>query len=120
MSIADDLLISVMRVLPKKALSRQMGQLAQLQVPKPVLLQLLRAYVRHYGVDVDEADRPLEDYASFDDFFTRTLKPGARPVDPDPEAVVSPCDGTMLSAGDISDKHLLQAKGRRYSLAAFL
>jgi phosphatidylserine decarboxylase len=120
MSIADDLLISVMRILPKKSLSRLMGRLARLKPPRPLLRRALALYVDHYGVDVSEAERPIGEYESFDDFFTRRLKPGARPIDEDPDSVLSPCDGTVLSAGDIAHKHILQAKGKRYSLGSFL
>jgi phosphatidylserine decarboxylase len=48
------------------------------------------------GVDVSEAERPLESYGSLDDFFTRRLRPGARPIDADPGHLVAPCDGRLL------------------------
>src|SRR5262249_29176116 len=97
-----------------------MGRLARLRPPRPLLRRALDLYVGHYGVDVSEAERPLGEYESFDDFFTRKLKPGARPIDEDPDAVLSPGGGMVLSAGDISHKHILQAKGKRYSLGSFL
>jgi phosphatidylserine decarboxylase len=120
MSIADDLMIAAMRVLPKNGLSRAMGALARLRLPRPLLGAVLRAYVRHFGVDLADADRPLESYETMDDFFTRGLRPGARPLPDDPEAVLSPCDGEVISAGEFGGKHLVQAKGKRYSLARFL
>jgi phosphatidylserine decarboxylase len=55
-------------------------------------------FIASVGVNVDEAERPPEDYGSFDDFFTRRLKPGARPIDPDPARLVSPADARLLVA----------------------
>jgi phosphatidylserine decarboxylase len=120
MSLRDDLLIALMRVLPKNDLSRLMGRIARVRLPKPILRRVLEAYARHFGVDLEEAERPLEEYESLDDFFTRGLKPGARPLPDDPEAVLSPSDGVVLSAGDLSGRYLPQVKGRRYSVARFL
>jgi len=53
-------------------------------------------FIRSLGIDPTEADRPLEDYRSLDDFFTRRLKPEARPIDRDPAHLVSPADGRVL------------------------
>ena len=54
------------------------------------------------------------------DFFTRALKPGARPIDPAPDAIVSPVDGTLSQRGGIHDGKILQAKGQNYTLAELL
>jgi phosphatidylserine decarboxylase len=59
-------------------------------------------------------------YDSFNEFFTRALRPGTRPVDADPRAIVSPVDGTVSEAGPLSDDRLLQAKGHHYTLRALL
>ena len=68
-----------------------------------------------------EAERPnLDDYHSFNDFFTRGLKPDARPPDADPRALLCPADGTISQAGRIHDDRLLQAKGNSYSLRGLL
>ncbi|MEM6287791.1 MAG: archaetidylserine decarboxylase [Bacteroidota bacterium] len=78
---------------------------------------LIRAFARAYGVDLSESDRPdAADYRSFNDFFTRSLVPGARPIAP--EAVVSPADGAVSQVGTIADGHLIQAKGVRYAFGA--
>jgi len=82
---------------------------------------LIRIFVRLYAVDTSEMDRPLPcEYPSFNDFFTRSLKDGARPVDPDPTAICSPADGTVQQVGRIQQGQLLQAKGINYSLARLL
>jgi phosphatidylserine decarboxylase len=61
-----------------------------------------------------------EDYATFNDFFTRALKPGARPVDGSGDTIVAPCDGTLTELGTLERDAMLQAKGMTYSLAALL
>jgi phosphatidylserine decarboxylase len=82
---------------------------------------LIRAFVR--GFQPDMSDAVLTDptaYASFNEFFTRALRPGTRPVDTEPNAIVSPVDGTVSEAGPVSEDRLLQAKGHHYTLRALL
>ena len=68
-----------------------------------------------------EAEFPnAKDYADFNSFFTRALRAGVRPVDPDPQAILSPVDGRVSEAGAISNGRLIQAKGRDYSLNTLL
>lgn len=82
---------------------------------------LIRAFMRGFKPDLSDAvhAEPTA-YASFNDFFTRALRPGSRPVDADPRAIVSPVDGTVSEAGELRKDQLLQAKGRHYSLRALL
>lgn len=75
-------------------------------------------FVRSLGIDAAEASRPLEDYASLDDFFTRRLRAGARPVDADPRALVSPADGRALAIPRLEEE--LAVKGSRVSVAELL
>ena len=56
----------------------------------------IKAFVEQLGIDPREAERPLDEYATFDDFFTRRLAEGARPVDQDPNHLISPADGRIL------------------------
>ena len=74
-----------------------------------------------FRVDMTEfqGDGP-DDFRSFNDFFTRVLLPGSRPLSADPEWVVSPADGTISQAGVIAGGRLLQAKGREYSVTELL
>ena len=71
-------------------------------------------------MNVDEAELPLEAYETFGEFFVRRLKPGARPIAPGDDVVVSPVDGTVSQAGISTGGRLIQAKGRDYSLASLL
>ena len=66
------------------------------KLPAPVFT---RGYVRAYGVDLAEAAEPLEAFATFNEFFTRRLREGARVVDPEPGAVVSPSDSRVNAIG---------------------
>ena len=80
----------------------------------------VRRFAALWDVDLSDAEKPLEAYESVLELFTRRLKEGARPVDPDPGAVVSPVDGTLEYAGAIDGVVLPQAKGRTYSIDALL
>lgn len=100
--------------------SRAMGRLADARLPKPVLDRLIATYARAYRVDLSEAVPPDGGWRTFDQFFTRELRPGARPLDPSPSVLSSPCDGRVQSSGVIQSGTLLQAKGRAYSLGELL
>jgi phosphatidylserine decarboxylase len=82
---------------------------------------LTRWFARAYRVDMSEAaNADLDSYATFNDFFTRALKPGARPVDGGPDRIVAPADGVLTEFGTIDGDRLLQAKGIDYTLADLL
>lgn len=116
-SIRDSLFIALQRALPARLIAR--GVRAATRSQNPILKNLLIGkFVRHFGVDVAEAERPVpEGYDSFNAFFTRALKAGARPIDPDPASIVSPADGTIQQIGAMRGDELLQAKGITYSAA---
>jgi phosphatidylserine decarboxylase len=103
------------------ALSRLTGRLADLRLPKAVLVPAIRAYVRTFGVDLGEAEGPIDAYPNFNAFFTRRLRAGARPVDSAAGAIVSPSDSRLTSIGTVPpDGRLEQIKGRTYALEALL
>jgi len=82
---------------------------------------LIRLFVRGFNPDMSDAVEPEPTaYASFNEFFTRALRAGTRPVDADPQAIVSPVDGTVSEAGELTADRLLQAKGHEYTLRALL
>jgi len=102
-------------------LSRLAAPLVDLRAPAPLLRAAIRAYVRAYGVDLSEAAEPITAWRTFNAFFTRRLRPGARPVSTEPGVVVSPCDARLHSIGPMPESGLLeQVKGRTYALAALL
>jgi phosphatidylserine decarboxylase len=82
---------------------------------------LIRLFVRGFKPDMSDAvETEPTAYPSFNDFFTRALRPGTRPVDTDTRAIVSPVDGTVSEAGVLSADRILQAKGHDYTLRALL
>lgn len=105
-------------VLPKKLLTRLAWALSTCRwrwFNQP----LIRVFAQLFQVRLDEAARQdPADYACFNDFFTRSLKPDARPLAD--AALISPCDGTISQLGKIRDGTLMQAKGHSYSAAALL
>jgi phosphatidylserine decarboxylase len=116
----DRLLAVLQRLLPTRWLSSLMFHIAELELPR-FKNALIRSFLRFYPVDLGEAEsaRP-EDYASFNAFFTRALKPGARPQPPDAEVLSSPVDGLLSQFGAIREGRLIQAKNNVYSAAGLL
>jgi phosphatidylserine decarboxylase len=110
----------LVRALPRRLVSRALGAAAGARVPGAVLRFALTRYCRHFDVDLSEAERPLSEYATFNDFFSRALKPGARPLDPDPAALLSPVDGRVHASGRVEAGTILQAKGVPYRLPDLL
>jgi phosphatidylserine decarboxylase len=82
---------------------------------------LIRGFLRMFDVDMQDAEQtdPLR-YPSFNEFFTRALRPETRPLAPEAAAIASPVDGTVSECGRIDGDLLVQAKGRFYTLADLL
>ena len=105
-------------LLPKKALTRLMGRLASAEAGAATTA-VIRWFVARYGVDMSEAlDPDVASYRSFNDFFTRALKAGARPVAQ--ADLICPIDGAVSQLGRIERDQIFQAKGHRYSTTALL
>lgn len=116
----DRLFAGIQAVLPHHLLSRVVFGLARLRAG-PLKNLAIRAVVWLYGVDLTEAvETDPRAYSHFDAFFTRPLRPGARPVVDGAGDVASPVDGTVSAIGEIRDGRLLQAKGLDYSLEELL
>jgi phosphatidylserine decarboxylase len=81
---------------------------------------LIPWFIRHYGVDVSDAERPPGEYHSLQEFFGRALRPGARPINTSAAAIVSPVDGIVGASGTIEQGQLVQAKGRSYTVAELI
>lgn len=107
-------------LLARPALSRTWARLADLRLPGPLMRAVIRRWIAGFGVDMDEAARPVEDYDTLDDFFTRALRPGARPIDPEPGALLSCADGRLSHIGPLDASSVLQAKGHTYTVDALL
>ena len=102
-------------------LSRQIGRVADLRLPQPLMRWVIEAFVRKYDINVSEAARPVDEFKTLNDFFTRRLKKDARPIAKNSPALCSPADGRVVSSGPIRpDLTLSQIKGIDYPLHALL
>ena len=110
----------LLAVLPRNLFSRLCGFIADLRLPALLLQPLIRGFAHAFGVDWSEAAHPASHYRTFNEFFTRPLKPGLRPLPAEAEALVSPVDGTVGEFGTIRNGHLIQAKGLDYTVADLL
>ncbi len=109
----DRLKIMLHHLLPKQGLTILAGRIAGAQ-GGAMTTRLIRWFVGKYSVDMSEAaNGDIGSYASFNDFFTRSLKAGTRPISN--AAFVSPVDGAISQLGAIDDHHILQAKGHRFT-----
>lgn len=81
----------------------------------------IRRFARHYNVDMSQAENSdLDSYRNFNQFFTRPLKPEARPICTSPAEIACPVDGSISQLGDIENETIFQAKGHSYSLQQLL
>ncbi|MDF3021240.1 MAG: phosphatidylserine decarboxylase [Steroidobacteraceae bacterium] len=112
--------VALQHLLPQHGISRLV--LAATRSRAPAFKNaLIRLFVRGFRPDMSDAvQTDPTAYESFNEFFTRALRPGTRPVDADPRAIVSPVDGTVSEAGPLAEDRLLQAKGHHYTLRALL
>jgi len=109
-----------LNLLAHPRVSQAVGMLVRTNAPKPVLRAAIRTFCRAYKVEVHEAERSLDDFATFQDFFTRRLKPGSRTVELAKGLVPSPVDGVLSAHGPLGRGTLIQAKGVEYTLDALL
>lgn len=115
-----ELFVAVQRILPKHFLSRAIGKLAESTQPWLKNL-LIKSAIKVFDIDLEEAKSDcLESYDSFNAFFTRELKDGARPIDHHHDSVCCPADGMVSQAGKIDKNRIMQAKGINYSVARLI
>ena len=114
--IVNRLFLMLQMLLPQHLLTAIVRRLAALRIA-PVKNWLIMRFVAAFDVDIDDVLLPVPTgFGSFNEFFTRELAAGARPVDPDAESIVSPVDGIVSAAGRIDGQTVFQAKGIHYSL----
>ncbi|KAK1969738.1 phosphatidylserine decarboxylase [Colletotrichum eremochloae] len=113
--------VQVMSTLPLKAISRLWGRFNELTIPYYLRVPGFKLYSWIFGVNLSEVAEPdLHTYPNLASFFYRELKPGARPLDPSPNALLSPSDGRVLQYGQIQGGDIEQVKGMTYSIDALL
>ena len=112
--------IALHYLLPQLALTRLAGWFAERQWGG-ITHFVIHTFAKHYRINWTEAEKSqAADYASFNEFFIRRLKPDARPIDAEPQALCLPADGKVSEAGAIQRDQLLQAKGHLFTLNTLL
>ncbi|WP_135557209.1 archaetidylserine decarboxylase [Paenibacillus cymbidii] len=100
----------------RKSISRVTGAFAKSRFSR----KLIPWFARTYGIRIEDAEKPVAGYRSLNDFFTRKLKPGLRPIDKAADIVVSPVDALITGMGTITDGHLVNVKGQDYTVGELL
>ena len=111
--------IRLQHALPHHVVSRAAGKIASSENSWLKNL-LIRRFIEAYDVDMGEAARSVEEFKSFNDFFTRELKPGARPLANSATHILSPADGAVSQIGRIEEDRIFQAKGRYFTATQLL
>lgn len=114
------LFVLAQHLLPQHLLSRLVLHLTRSRA-RPLKRALIGAFVRRFRPDLSDAvEIDPHSYPTFNAFFTRALRPGTRPSEPDPLALASPVDGTVSQIGRLDGSRILQAKGYNYTVDALL
>lgn len=100
----------------RKWLSQMTGRFAKSAASRIIIPR----FAQSYRIRVEDAEKPLAEYRSLNEFFTRRLKPGLRPLHADPSALLSPVDAVITGLGRIEDGTLLNVKGQDYALEELL
>ena len=112
--------VLLQHILPRHWITALVWRIARIRHPG-IKNFLITQFARAFDVDLEEVKLSVpDDFATFNDFFIRELADGARPIDDDAEAIVSPVDGTVSVAGTIRADRIFQAKGIDYSLGDLL
>lgn len=118
MTIATYAAAQLLRFVPRVRLSRAVGNVCEKQLPPVVASVATRVYSKAFRVNISEAE-PVSGYRSFDEFFTRRLRAGARHIED--ADIVSPADGKLVAAGAVTDgansASRIEVKGRPYDVA---
>lgn len=112
----DRLQLALMNLIPKNTLSRLAGKFARSSFSK----LFVPLYIRKFNINVEEAEKRVEEYPNLVEFFIRRLKPHLRPMDETEGSVISPVDGKVSQYGKIEQGNLIQAKGVFYTVAELL
>lgn len=117
MNVATYAAAQLLRVLPRTRITRAVGRLVDAELHPRLSSAIVGIYVRAYGVDLDECAPMTGAFPSFDAFFTRALREGARPEHGSPDAFVSPADGRIEAIGRVEPGGRILVKGKPYTCA---
>lgn len=115
----NQLRVFIQYIVPQHGLSRFAGWVAECRIPW-LKNWIIRRFIKKYNVDMSVVPQDAEAYPSFNAFFTRHLKPTARPIVQASNQIASPADGTVSQIGKIEQNTLLQAKGFHFDLVSLL
>src|SRR5580700_5884259 len=115
--LREDISFLLSNRIPHQLANRFLGWFSQIEAP---LLARVSIAIWRLFADLDLSESQTQRFTSLHACFTRALKPGARPVDPDPHILTSPCDGIIGACGRIDRNELIQAKGSPYTLQDLL
>jgi phosphatidylserine decarboxylase len=119
-SITQRVTVSLLKLLPARAMGRIVYRLSRIEQPW-LKNRFIKWFSWFYRVNTHEAEKVVpDDYRSFNEFFTRKLKPGSRPVDERPDSLICPADGTVAQIGQAQGEEMLQAKGMTFSATDLL
>jgi phosphatidylserine decarboxylase len=100
----------------RKWVSRLTGRFAKSKASR----RFIPRFAKIYGIPVEDAEKQIHEYGSLNDFFTRRLKPGLRPLDPNPDALLSPVDAAITGMGPVESGMIFNVKGQDYSIEELL
>ena len=119
-NISDEIKVKSQYIMPKRLLSQAIGKLASAEMGKATEF-MIKNFIKYYDVDMKESKiQDISKFKTFNDFFTRELKKGARPIVAEEKTISEPADGMISELGEIYKDAVLQAKGHYYSLEALL
>jgi phosphatidylserine decarboxylase len=104
-------------LLPQNMVSLAVGSLVRAKLPGALAKPLNKAFVSAFGINMAEAEKPIGDYLTIEDIFTRKLQAGSRSV---AAGFVSPADGILERSEVTQEGHAIQAKGIKYCLREFV
>lgn len=104
---------ALLPLVKRKALSSRYGKMMN----KASSVKKIQGFVNKLGIDMNESEKSVSEFTSFNDFFYRKLKPNARPIE---SGFVSPGDGKLIAFENIADVHNFFVKGRKFTLEEFL
>lgn len=108
---------AITRFLPKNHLSYIVGKLVHFHLPRFIWTPIIKIFAKAYQIDLDEAEKPVNEYPSLGEFFIRKLKPGVRPVGR--TWALHPADSVITQAAIMIDGKLIQAKDKTYNVKEF-
>lgn len=119
-SFGNQLKVLSQYLIPQHGISLLMGKIAESE-SSSVKNTFINWFIKQYGIDMSIAERETaEEYKTFNDFFTRSLKEGVRPIDEDSDSIVNPADGKVSQLGKIENGFIFQAKDHLFSAKTLL